>query len=104
MKLEVENSNGIVYSAFVKDSGLSFSLFINTRERHVDFDSTCSGDGFIEFWFDTPNMFADDDKIEADIVKLTAEDEKDKEILRRFRFELHDKDQIWILFPHKEII
>lgn len=104
MKLEVINSNGIVESAFIKENDLSFSLFINTKRRWIDIDSTTSGGGFIEFWFYKEDSFLDSDVMEVDIVKLIAETESDKETLHRLRFKLHEKDQILILFPNKELL
>jgi len=96
LKLIVENPNSIVTDAFIKSSELSFSLFINTVEKWVMFDSYICGPMEITWNYDKDEQ--------SDTVTLIAETEHEKEILNRMHFTQHCKDQLWILLPDDKVI
>ena len=102
MKIKINNPNKIVHSAFFQESKSkdSFSVFINTYEKRVWFDSVMSGNFEIVWYYHVE----DDGEFEYppegyDTVHLIAETQEENLILGRFRFMLMDKDQLWILFP-----
>jgi hypothetical protein len=105
MKLIVNNPHGIVTSAFFKEAELSFSLYINTKERkrYPDcYGSNCHGgksNSFELTYFKNP----DDNSIDSDEVILIAESEKDEMFLSCLHFELMSKDQLWIIFLPSEV-
>lgn len=102
MKIKINNPNKIVHSAYFQEakSKDSFSVFINTYEKRVWFDSVMSGNFEIVWYYHVE----DNDGLEwdsegSDTVHLIAETQEENLILSRFRFMLMDKDQLWILFP-----
>ena len=95
MKLTVTNPNNIVQNALIKQNNLSFSLIINTRDKWVDYDNVMSSSLEVRFTYFKGNL--------QDSVSLIAETDDDQKILRRVRFNLHDTDQLWILFPKDEV-
>ena len=106
MKLSINKKNGIVSDAFFEKNDQSFSLWINTTKKGVHYDSImidCSGEE-VEYRYDNDTEGFHDDVTLDDTVVLTAESEEDKEILKRLTFELHDKDQLWVLFPEPKVI
>lgn len=107
MKLIVKNPNKIVSSAFIEEaeSGDSWSLYINTNNKWVDFSCHSIGCSSIDlldelvFYFNSgKNNLNLDDKV---IVKAGSEEENEK--LNRLMFKSHDKSQIWLLFPKEEV-
>lgn len=98
MKVQVLNPNNIVQNAFIKQTDLSFSLFINTVDKWRRYESHSSGyDTHIS---DHPSQAW---HYESDTVIIIAETDHDSEIFGRIPFELHDTDQLWILFP-KQVV
>jgi hypothetical protein len=98
MKLEIENPNRIVESAFYTENSYSFSLFINTFERWVKYDTQGSDENSIEFYYHN-----DENEEQPDIVRVVFETDAEKEIISRLNFELHSKEQLWILFPVEDV-
>jgi hypothetical protein len=92
MDLIIINPNKIVQNAFTRESDLSFSLIINTVEKWVTFDLSGGDDSHYTWYY-----YSSDDT--PDTVTLVPEDDEDIDVINRLRFELHDKDQLWILFP-----
>jgi hypothetical protein len=96
MKVQVLNPNNIVQNAFIKETDLSFSLIINTVDKWVVYD-TRGNDG-VKL---SINYYAENSS--QDTVELIAENDEDKEVFTRIPFELHDTDQLWILYPKREV-
>ena len=87
----------IVTSAFYeKCTDLTSLLVINTSERGVPWDSVMSGDDYlkVEYW--------DEDSMSQ--VWLYAEDDSEKEVLQRTRYELLCKDQLQFLFIDDSLV
>ena len=66
---------------------IAFNVMITTRERGIYWDSVELGKDYVKFYFPENNT-----------VTLTAEQPAEISVLHRLRFELHEKDQLWILF------
>lgn len=99
MKIEVINPNKIVDSAFITETDLAFSVFINTAERYVY--PNCMGFGSKELTFE---FFPEtEESFPFDIVKVTAENEEEEAKFHRLHFLLDEKDQLWYLFPVEHV-
>ena len=106
MKIEIVNPNNIVSSAFIaNDTELSFSVFINTTERWVQPYGITFGNSDITFEFADSEGFDDGGlrDLPADTVTVFAESDEECNELKRLYFTLHDKDQLWYLFPKAEV-
>lgn len=108
MKLEIENSANTIYNAYFEITKNSMSVFINTNKRWIEPDSFGSGPyGFptndylipYEYTFE----FYNEEKDVYDVVRLIAENDEEYKILLRPHFVLHEKDQLWYLFPKKSV-
>lgn len=87
----------IVTSSFYeKCTDLTSILAINTSKRGVPWDSVMSGEDYlkVEYW-DNNNMSQ---------VWLYAEDDSEKEVLQRTRYELLCKDQLQLLFINDNLV
>jgi len=98
MKITVENPNDFVEKAWFEVNNLSLSLFINTTERWLEYDSEGADGENVMFFY-----YPQDDLTMPDIVKLTAESQEEKKMISRLHFNLHSKNQLWILFPHEKV-
>jgi hypothetical protein len=101
MKITVTNPNNIVQNAYYNHTELASSLIINTVAKWIDYESRSNQLDYISnlitaTWYYGP--VESPDKVIAE-----AETTDDTNILRRLKFELHDKDQLWILFPKDEV-
>jgi len=105
MKIQVSNPNGIVESAHYERNDYAASVFINTRDRWVEIDSVgiCVNPQIPEEEDFVDWTFYDEKADDNDHVRLVAETKDDLSVLDRIRFELRDKDQIWILLPKKKV-
>jgi hypothetical protein len=101
MIIEINNPLHIVSDAFIQKSEKSLSLFINTKERSIRPDAYGSGDNYFEIYYFKETH--DDDAIPHDVVKIIAEDEKEKMFLSCCHFELMAKNQLWMIFLPEEI-
>jgi len=98
MKVIVKNPSDIVRNAWVKKvSNVSFKLVINTtRDECAHIDTIYFGPGgVLTFLFDA---------YVQDKVILEPENEDEKNILMRHRFERQCKDQITYLFLANEVV
>jgi len=100
MKIQIENNpnyDDVIESASVFKNQHSLSIFIDTKMRWVEPDTVIYGCGQIEYWFDNS---------EEDISKVIISSETDEEfeILKRLSFEMHDKYQLWYMFPKDEVV
>lgn len=95
MKLIVKNPNNIVQNAFVTQNEYSFSLIINTVDRWIEYNSNWPEDNKLTYFYE--------DNGEFDEITLEAENESDITILARFKFYLHDKNQLHILMPASKV-
>jgi len=99
MKININDKNGVIDSAFIDEAGLSFGVFINTKYKGVKPYCTSSGEGRYTWYF-----HSDNESCLEDIVTLSAETEEDNNILDRLVFELHNKNQLWFLFLDNSVI
>ena len=90
MKLNVL-TNKIITSAHYEATPCAFNLIINTTEKWIPCERVEHYNNKLIFVFMHQSI--------NDSVTLTAENDHDIEILHRLRFELHEKNQLWILFP-----
>jgi hypothetical protein len=97
MILTIDNPNDIVSSAFTRQNDLSFSLFINTLHKWVEFNYYESSTTTLTW------AFHHQENSIADKVMLIAESDIDKGIISRVQFLLHCKDQLWILLPAQNV-
>lgn len=95
MKLIINNSNHILENAFFKENIYSFQLFINTRHNWVIYNHIESSRSEFKIFYGQRSK---------DSIILKAETKHDMDIFNRFRFECHDKWQLWIIFLADEII
>lgn len=97
MKLQVTNPNKIVQNAFTRETDLSFSLIINTVHKWITPDRYGN---YIDRFAVT---YKAKHTVLPDSIFLFAENDHDNGILRRVRFNLIEKDQLWILFPVERV-
>lgn len=97
MKIEIENKNKTIISAFhVHKSKLSLSLYINTEEKGVQpYREEQSNAGYIKFYFNGGN----NKYLPPDSVTFSAETDEEHTIITGIMFTCHEKDQLWYLFP-----
>ena len=97
MKLEVKNPAGRVTNAFFEINKDCLSLFINTSIKGLRpcFYGYCSDGDTFEVGYHY--------RKKCDEVILYPENKKEIEMLRRPNFELHNKNEMWIIFPNPKI-
>ena len=100
MKLKIANNNGIVTSAHFEEAELSFSLYINTKERHLRPDIETSEKGERSWIYSVQ----DGEEFIYDEVTLIAESTAEEKALDRYAFELLDKNQLWLMLPADSVI
>lgn len=89
MELQIKKENIISSAAYAYNNKLSSSLLINTLDKGVLPLYTESSDDYIKY------VFCDDKEA---FVKLTSQNQEDRDILSRIEFSNHSKDQIHVLF------
>lgn len=88
MEMQVVKGDIIFSAEYTYNNKLSSSLLINTLDKGVLPLYTESSDDYIKY------VFCDDKAF----VKLTSQNQEDRDILSRIEFSNHSKDQIHILF------
>jgi len=104
MKLQIQKQIGVVEDAFLHIGRLSLGLFINTRQRWRKPDSYGSSHHggkqlAYEVWYTDDNY----PQAGCDIVRLVPETARDRELLAGLHFELHCKEQLWILMTDADV-
>lgn len=115
MKVEITDEHGLIDNArFAINSDLTASVYIETKERWAELVSTGScqhiEETYIEFNYDNARL---DGLTQEDYntsqhhmacVKIIAETQRERMILDRLRFELHDKYSQWFLLIEQELL
>lgn len=96
MRLETVINSGMIESASWSQTKYALSLIINTRDKNVWPDMIIQDEKLTFYFYSSTTS-------RPDYVRLVPEDDKEKEILGRIMFCLHDKDQLWYLFCDKSV-
>ena len=95
MKLALLNPNGQIVSAFVEQSAVSLSVFVNFRERRQEYylvTGACT-EVCVQGTEDGERESASFDRL-----LLSPESDFERAMLHEVQFELMDKDQLWLIW------
>ena len=99
VKVEINNiEKGYVTSATVESNKLSTQLTINTRDRWVNHTRETHYKNTIEYHYTNEK-----DELLAKVT-IIAKTKEDIERLTWLQFEQQNKDQLWIMFLHDEVV
>ncbi len=107
MKKIIKNKNWIVSEAHTFYNRHTFSLYITAGYRGVTADCCYSDKDATEYWFyvsdEDGNLIYEDDELLYDVVRIEAENDNDRKILRCTTFLRRSKNTMHYLFVPESI-